>query len=149
MFSLTPWRERREVDHLRREMDRLFDRFFDLKPVRFSAEEAGFIPPVDVSETEKEVLVKAELPGMDPKDIDVSVQGRLLSIRGERKQESEQKGKNFHRIERSYGSFSRTVELPAEVDEGGVKAAYKRGVLNLSMPKTVKDPVKKIAIKAE
>jgi len=92
MFSLTPWRERREVDRLRREMDSLFDRFFEYKPVRFTGEEAHFMPSVDVSETEKEVLVKAELPGMDPKDIDVSVQGRLLSIRGERKQESEQKG---------------------------------------------------------
>jgi HSP20 family protein len=149
MFSLTPWRERREVDNLRREMDRLFDRFFDLKPVSFPGEEAHFIPSVDVSETEKDVRVKAELPGMEAKDIDVSVQGRMLTIRGERKHESEQKDENFHRIERSYGSFSRTVELPAEVDESKVEATYKRGVLNLSMPKTMSETVKKIAIKSE
>ncbi|MFO8090581.1 MAG: Hsp20/alpha crystallin family protein [Desulfatiglandaceae bacterium] len=149
MFSLTPWRERREVDNLRREMDRLFDRFFDLKPMSFSGEEAHFIPTVDVSETENDVLVKAEVPGMEAKDIDVSVQGRMLSIRGERKHEKEDKGESYHRVERAYGSFSRTVELPAEVDESKVDASYKRGVLNLKLPKLVKESVKKIAIKAE
>ena len=149
MFSLMPWRERKEVDHLRREMDRLFDRFFDLKPMRFSGEEDYFMPSVDVSETEKDVLVKAELPGMDAKDFEVSVQGRLLSIRGERKHETEEKSEHFHRVERSYGSFSRSVELPAEVDEAGVEATYKRGVLSLRMPKIVKEQVKKIDIKAE
>jgi HSP20 family protein len=149
MFSLMPWREKREVDHLRREMDRLFDRFFDLKPIGFTGEEAHFMPSVDISETEKDVLVKVELPGMEAKDIDVSVRNRMLSIRGERKHENEEKGENFHRVERSYGSFSRTVELPAEVDEAGVEAGYKRGILNLRMPKVVKEPVKKIAIKSE
>lgn len=149
MFSLTPWRERREVDTLRREMDRLFDRFFDLKPMSFSDEEAHFIPSVDVSETENAVLVKAEVPGMDAKDIDVSVQGRMLSIRGERKHEKEDKGENYHRIERAYGSFSRTLELPAEVDETKVDATYKRGVLSLKLPKVVKESVKKIAVKAQ
>jgi len=130
-------------------MDRLFDRFFDLKPMPFRGEEAHFIPTVDVSETEKDVLVKAELPGMEAKDIDVSAQGRMLSIRGERKHETEEKGENYHRVERAYGSFSRSVELPAEVDESKVEATYKRGVLELRMPKIVKEPVKKIAIKGE
>jgi HSP20 family protein len=149
MFSLTPWRERREVDNLRREMDRLFDRFFDLKPIPFPSEEDNFVPAVDVSERENDVLVKAELPGMEAKDIDVSVRGRMLSIRGERKHETEDKGENYHRVERSYGSFSRSVELPAEVDESKVDATYKRGVLSLRLPKLVKESVKKIAIKAE
>jgi HSP20 family protein len=73
----------------------------------------------------------------------------MLSIRGERKHEKEDKGENYHRIERAYGTFSRTVELPAEVDESKVDATYKRGVLNLKLPKLVKESVKKIAIKAD
>ena len=93
-------------------------------------------------------MVKAELPGMEARDIDISLNGRILSIRGERKQESEEKGENFHRVERSYGAFSRSLELPTDVDPDKVKASYKRGVLKLNIPKTRKASVKKIEVKA-
>ena len=106
------------------------------------------MPAVDVSETGKEIVVHAELPGMDPKDIDVSVNGRLLNINGERRQEQVDKGENYHRIERRYGSFSRSFELPAEVDAEKVKATYKDGVLKLNLPKTKEASVKKIDVKS-
>jgi HSP20 family protein len=116
--------------------------------VRISSENGLWTPSVDVSETPKEVIVKAELPGMDPKDIDVSVRGDILTLSGERKQETEEKGENFHRVERSYGSFSRSVKLPAEVDSGKVDATYKDGVLRITMPKTKEAATKKIQVKA-
>lgn len=103
---------------------------------------------MDVSETDKEVIVKAELPGMDPKEIDVSVRGDILTLAGERKQEKEEKGVNFHRVERSYGSFSRSIQLPAEVDTGKVEASYKDGVLRITLPKAKAAAVKKIQVKA-
>ncbi|UCG79643.1 MAG: Hsp20/alpha crystallin family protein [Desulfobacterales bacterium] len=143
--SLVPWR--RELGGLAREMDSLFDRFFGGWPMRVSREDGMWVPSVDVSETAKEVVVKAELPGMDPKEIDVSVHADILTLRGERKQEKEEKGENFHRMERSYGSFSRSIQLPAEVDSGKVNATYKDGVLKITMPKTKQAETKKIEIK--
>ena len=143
--SLVPWRG--ELGSFRREMDRLFDRFFEGWPFRISAVQRPWAPSVDVSETAKEVVVKAELPGMDPKDIDVSVRGDILSVAGERKQEKEEKGENFHRIESTYGSFSRSIQLPAEVDAGKVDATYKDGVLKITLPKTKEAATKKIEVK--
>lgn len=102
---------------------------------------------MDVSETGKKVIVKAEIPGMDPKDIDISVTGNRLTLRGERKHEHEEKGENLHRVERSYGVFSRTIELPADVDSNKVEATYKKGVLKVNLPKTKESAVKKIAVK--
>ena len=103
---------------------------------------------MDVSETGKEIVVHAEIPGMDSKDIDISLNGRVLTIKGERKQEHEDKEKSYHRIERSYGSFSRSFELPADVDADKVKASYKDGVLVLNIPKTKEQSVKKIEVKS-
>ena len=146
--SLVPRGRRGELTSFRREMDRFFDRFFEVWPFRPSGEEGEWAPSVDVSETAKDVVVKAEIPGMDPKDIDVSVHGDVLTLRGERKKEQEEKGENFHRIERSYGAFSRSIRLPAEVDVGKVNATYKDGVLKINLPKTKEAAVKKIEVKA-
>jgi HSP20 family protein len=147
MSSLIPWRRPGQLTSFRREMDRLFDRFFEDWPFRVSAEEGRWAPSVDVSETPKEVVLKAELPGMDSKDIEVSVQGNVLTLRGERKKEQEDKGENFHRIERSYGAFSRSIQLPADVDAAKVNATYKDGVLKINLPKTKGVAVKKIEVK--
>ena len=144
--SLAPWRG--ELTGFRREMDSLFDRFFEGWPFRLPAAEGVWAPSVDVSETGKEVIVRAELAGIDPKDIDVSVHGDVLTLRGERKQEKEEKGENLHRVERSYGSFSRSIQLPAEVDAGKVNATYRNGVLKINLPKTRAAAVKKIEVKA-
>jgi len=147
--SLVPWRRRQELTGLRRDMDRLFERFFEDWPVRFRPTDAHWAPFVDVSETAKEVIVKAELPGMDPKDIDVAVNGNVLSLRGERKKkEQEEKGENFYRVERRYGAFTRSIRLPAEVDGNKVKATYKDGVLNVSLPKTKETSTTKIEVRA-
>jgi len=146
MLSLVPW-HRRELDRFRGEMDRLFNRFFNLGPSEAGLEEGEWMPLVDVSETGKEVLVNAEVPGMDPKDIDISLSGNLLTLKGERKHEEEKKGKSFHRIERSYGAFTRTIQLPAEVDSNKVDASYKDGVLTIRMPKTKEESVRKIEVK--
>jgi HSP20 family protein len=102
---------------------------------------------VDVSETAKEIIVRAELPGMDPKDIDISIQGNLLTLKGERRQEKEEEGENYHRIERSFGAFSRTLQLPAEVDLEKVNATYKDGVLKIALPKTEAAGVRRIEVK--
>jgi HSP20 family protein len=144
MSSLIPWRG--EMDRLRNEMERLYDRFFDLRPFRRFTEEGEWMPSVDVSETAKEIIVNAEIPGVEAKDIDVNLDGNVLTIKGERKREHEEKEENFHRIERSYGSFFRTLSLPSEVDGEKIKATYKKGVLRITLPKTKKAAGKKIEI---
>ncbi|MFZ5998454.1 MAG: Hsp20/alpha crystallin family protein [Nitrospirota bacterium] len=137
---------------LQREMNDLFDNFFrsfDFAP--FGSRMGEFTPRVDVSETDKEIKVSAELPGMDEKDIEVTLNKDSLTIKGEKKEEKEDKGKNYYRIERSYGSFSRTIPLPLEVETDRAEATFKKGVLTVTLPKTAKaiKETKKIAIKAE
>lgn len=146
MLSLVPWR-RRELDRFRGEMDRLFDQFFDLWPSELGLGEGEWTPSMDVSETGKEVIVNAEVPGMGPKDIDISLSGTVLTLKGERKREEEEKGESFHRVERSYGSFTRAIQLPAEVDSNKIDATYKDGVLKIRMPKTKEESVRKIKVK--
>lgn len=109
--------------------------------------EIGLAPPLDVSETDENIIVKAEVPGIEPKDIDISISGDNLTIKGEKKGEKEEKGKNYHFVERSYGSFSRTIALPAPVKFEQVKAEYKKGILEITLPKSEKSKVKKIPVK--
>jgi len=144
MSSLIPWRG--EMDRLRSEMERLYDRFFDLRPIRRFTDDGEWMPSVDVSETEKEIIVNAEIPGVEAKDIDVNLAGNVLTIKGERKREHEEKEENLHRVERSYGSFYRSLSLPSEVDADKIKASYKKGVLRVTMPKTKRAAGKKIEI---
>lgn len=148
MLSLMPWRQQRDLDRFKGEIDRMFNEFFDWRPFHSFVDGSEWVPAVDISETGKEVIVNAEMPGMDPKDIDISLNGRLLTIKGERKQEHEEKDENYHRVERRYGAFTRTFELPADVDADKVKAHYKDGVLKLNLRKTKEASVKKIEVKA-
>lgn len=123
--GLTPW------------FDFDVDRFFSDWP--FPAARRGesrlWSPAVDVSEDEKSIVVKADLPDVDEKDLDIKVEDGMLTIKGERKFENETKDKNFHRVERSYGSFSRSFALPEGVDEEKISASYEKGVLKVSVPK--------------
>jgi HSP20 family protein len=128
-------------------MDGLFDRFFDWRPFDPSIRKSEWMPAIDVSETPKQIVVKAEIPGMEAKDMDISLNGRVLTLKGEKKSEQEEKEENYHRVERRYGAFSRSFELPTDVDANKVKASYKDGVLKLSLPKTKEQSVKKIEIK--
>lgn len=135
------------------EMDALFDNFFkgfSMEP--FEGRHAGsFSPNIDVTENDKEIKVSAELPGMDDKDIEVNLNKDSLTIRGEKKEEKEDKGKDYYHVERSYGSFSRTIPLPVEVESDKVEAHFKKGVLTVKISKSAKaiESKKKIAIKAE
>ena len=133
-------------------MDSLFDNFyrgFDIGP--FESRLGAFSPKVDVTENDKEIKISAELPGMDEKDIEVSLHNDMLTIKGEKKEEKEDKGKDYYRMERSYGSFLRTIPLPAEVETDKVEAKFKKGVLSITLPKTAKAvaETKKIAVKVE
>jgi HSP20 family protein len=102
-------------------------------------------PPVDVFETDNEIVVKAELPGMDAKDIDIRIEDDKLLLKGERRFAKETRNENYHRVERSYGNFSRAFSLPAFVDEAQVRAEYKDGLLKVTLPK--KEPAKSKEIK--
>jgi HSP20 family protein len=146
MSTLIPWRG--EVERLRNEMERLYGRFFDLRPFRRLTDEGDWVPYVDVSETPQEVIVKAEIPGMEAKDIDVSYERGVLTIKGERKREREEQEENYHRMERSYGSFFRSVRLPVDVDPEKVKATYKKGVLKINLAKMGKEAGRKIEVSA-
>jgi HSP20 family protein len=108
---------------------------------------ADWVPSVDVSETDGEYQIKAEIPDVKKEDVKVTVEDGVLTIQGERKQEKEEKGKKYHRVERSYGSFIRSFTLPDLVDEEKVKAEFKDGVLNLLLPKSEKAKPKAIEVK--
>ncbi|MFP3866847.1 MAG: Hsp20/alpha crystallin family protein [Desulfobacteraceae bacterium] len=148
-MELTEWRPFREASRLRREMDRLWDEYFGPSRRALKPLEGEWLPSIDVSESADQVTVKAEIPGMDAKDIDISLSGDLLTIKGEKKSEREEKEENYHLIERSYGSFSRTVRLPVGVEADKIDASYKQGVLTITCPKKEEVKAKPIQIKAE
>jgi HSP20 family protein len=148
MPDITEWKPFREVSRLRREMDRLWDDFFGPGRRAFRPLEAEWAPAVDVSETADKVVIKAEVPGMDAKNIDISLSGEVLTIKGEKKSEREEKKENYHLVERSYGSFSRAVRLPAAVDADKIEANYKQGVLTITCPKKEEAKPKAITIKS-
>ena len=145
----------------RSEMDRVFDRFgrgfgfpslrrmFDIEPPWRSSFSFS-MPAIDMSEDDKAYKIAAELPGMDAKDIDVSVIGDMLVLKGEKRQEKEEKDKNYHFSERAYGSFQRAFELPASVDRNKLAADFSKGVLTITLPKTAEaqQPTKKIEVKS-
>ena len=140
MFELIP-RFRSIVTRPERDIfDWAFDGF-DLPDI-FRSEKA-VTPAFDISETANEIHVKAELPGMDAKEIDITVTGDLLTIKGEKKEE---KGQNFHRRERRYGSFSRSFRLPVEVKADSINAGYKDGVLTVTMPKAEAEKARRIEV---
>ncbi len=137
---------KRALKTLRDEIDNIFDRFVE-RPLGVITGQV--VAPVDISETDTEVIVKSDLPGMELSDIDVSISGDILTIKGQKKKELEQAGKTYHVVERSYGSFSRSIRLPAEVDVDKVQASYKNGLLEIVMPKKESNQAKKIKIKSE
>jgi HSP20 family protein len=137
-------REWNPFDTLQREIDRLFDDFGRGSPV-FRA--AGLTPTIDVTETDKEIEITAELPGLEEKDVEVNVADNVLTIRGEKKADKEEKNKNYQIVERSYGAFARTVELPDGVDPDAIKASIAKGVLKVTVPKPAPAKTKKVEIK--
>ncbi|MCP9462040.1 MAG: Hsp20/alpha crystallin family protein [Nitrospira sp.] len=147
-MSLVRWDPFRELEDMSERLNRVFAR----SPVRATGAKehltvADWIPTVDISETDDEYLIKAELPEVKKEDVRVTVEDGVLTMHGERRQEKEEKGRKYHRVERSYGSFVRSFTLPESVDETGVKAEYKDGVLNLHLPKVEKVKPKAIEVK--
>ena len=112
-------------------------------------EEDGWLPALDLTENPSELIVKAEIPGLDPKEVDISLADKLLTIKGEKKQEREEKEENYHLIERSFGSFSRSIQLPTEVKSDKISASYKNGILKIVLPKSEEAKKKEVKIKVE
>lgn len=166
--SLVPWRKertepavaRREENpflDLHRRMNDLFDSFFSdfertldrpsaALPVRHAWDA---MPRVDIAETEQEVVVSADLPGLDEKDVSVSLDGDVLTVQGQRKDEREEKKLNYHLVERSYGEFHRSIQLPPGLDTDRVKASFKKGVLTVNLPKRPEARARKKSIEIE
>ncbi len=134
--------------NLRREMDRMLERMWE--PDVFDMERIGeWLPQMDVSETPDAVKVRAEIPGIDPKDIQVTLEGQLLTVKGAKNQEQEEKGERFYRSERNYGSFVRTIRLPAPIEGLKVEATFKNGILTIRMPKAAARHEQVIPVKVE
>ncbi|WP_461833616.1 Hsp20/alpha crystallin family protein [Desulfothermus sp.] len=117
-------------------------------PFNFSLFREVTYPAINISENEKEIKVKAELPGLEPKDVELTIQNNTLILKGEKKLEEEEKKDNFHRIECSYGSFYRSIPLPTEIDESKVSAKFKNGILEIRLPKKEEARGKKIPIES-
>jgi HSP20 family protein len=143
MRALTPW----TGAGLKREMDKMFERFFE-SPWELPAL-GDFTPALDLSEGKDAITVKAELPGVEPKEIAVTLDGDVLTIKGEKEEKKEEKDERRHRVERSWGSFMRSVRLPAPVDGSKVAATFKNGVVTITLPKAPGAKGTTIPVKAE
>ena len=148
-MAITRWRPFRDIVSIQDEMNRLFDDFFGRPLTRPEWTEAAWCPCVDVSENKDNVIINTEIPGMSKDDVKVSVQDNILTLSGEKRQEKEEKDANYHRMERSYGSFSRSFTLPTSVQPNKVKATYKDGILRITLPKTEEVKPKEIPISVE
>jgi HSP20 family protein len=148
-MAITRWRPFRDLVSIQDEMNRLFDDFFGRPFIRREWTEEAWSPSVDMSETKDNVIVNAEIPGIPKEDIKVAVQDNILTLSGEKGQEKEEKNANYHRIERSYGSFRRSFTLPTSVKPDEVKATYKDGILKITLPKTEEVKPKEIPISVE
>lgn len=146
-MNLIKWDPFRELEDVSNRLNRLFGRTL---PQTTTSQDmlamADWTPSVDISETDAAFLVKGEIPGVNKNDVKVTIENGLLTIQGERKLEKEEKGKKFHRIERSYGSFMRSFRVPEEVDESKIKADFTDGMINITLPKSEKAKAKSKAI---
>ena len=169
LYNLMPWKKKstpvpRENEHpiysMQREMNRMFDDFFRDDEDTFSgfglapfssmrATADSLTPTTDLSETDKELIVTMELPGIEEKDIEVNLTRNTLTVSGEKKQEESKEEKGWYRMERHYGSFARTLPLPCEVDVEKIDATFKNGVLKVKLPKVSEsiDSAKRISVK--
>lgn len=142
-MAITRWDPFREVQTLQNRMNALFrDMGGDNDPLTT----ASFVPPVDIYEDDKKVVLKLEVPGIDEKDLDVRMENHTLTVKGERKLETEEKEENFHRVERRYGSFFRAFTLPTTVDAEHIKANYRNGILRLELAKKPEAQPKQIKV---
>lgn len=145
--DLMKWSNLPSISSLQNEMNRMFDQFFRGWDFSGLSQESGtWMPSIDLAETDTAITVKAEVPGIEPKEINISIQDNTLIIKGEKKEKTEEKGKNYYRMERSYGSFARSIDLPASVDADKITAECKNGVLEIVMQKKEEAKPKQISI---
>jgi HSP20 family protein len=147
MTTLMRWDPFRELEDMSDRLNRVFARPATRTNGKEALTVADWAPTVDISETEDEYLIKAELPEVKKDDVKVTLEDGILTIQGERRREKDEKTTKYHRVERSYGSFVRSFSLPDQVDENGVKAEYKDGMLNLRIPKSEKAKPRAIEVK--
>ena len=149
VFDRIHWKDHKDIRHLRREMDNLFDRFSEGWPFKDIRKEGDWNPPADILETAADVIVLVEAAGLSPDSMEVSLQGDQLLVRGKRSKPRKDEELTYHRVERPYGSFGRTIRLPALVDESGIRATYKDGVLEITLPKIQEESSRKINIEVD
>ena len=146
-MNLVRWDPFRELEDVANRLNRIFGQ----PPARGESGQnmlavADWAPSVDISETDSAYLIKGEIPGVKKEDVKVTIQDGMLTIQGERRQEKEEKGKKFHRVECSYGSFARSFRVPDDADENSVKAEFKDGMLNVTLAKSAKAKPKAIEV---
>ncbi len=144
MTVMTRWNPYRELNSLQSHLNRLFEQQFGGRDESLTA--GAFVPPVDVYEDEHSVQLKLEVPGIAEKDLDIRVENNTLTVSGERKFDKEEKEENFHRVERRYGSFTRSFSLPTTVNTEDIKADYEQGVLKIRLAKRQEAKPKQIKV---
>lgn len=148
-MALVRWDPVRELDSLQSDMNRLFDSFFGRRETGRGLGAQRWIPPMDLVETDEHLVLRADLPGLERNDIDIEVKDGVLTISGERRAEHEEKGEGFHRVERAFGSFSRSLDLPKGVDPDSLQASFDQGVLEVRIPKPEERKPTRIEIGAD
>lgn len=143
-MALVRWDPIRELDSLQGDMNRLFDRFFEGRAGNRSARR--WIPAMDLVETEDHLVLRGDLPGLTEDDVNVEIKDNVLTVSGERKAENEEKGEGYHRVERSFGSFSRSLSLPQGVEPDQVEATFDNGVLEVRIPKPAEAKPRRVQI---
>jgi len=147
-MELVPWRPFGEIGSFRKEMDRLLNHFMGETPFAGTFTEE-WLPSVDISETKDKLLIKADFPGLEVKDVNLSISGDVLTIKGEKKKEEEKKDEHYYHCERYCGSFQRSFRLPVNVQSDKVEATFDKGVLKITLSKTEEAEKKKIEIKVK
>ena len=146
-MNMVKWDPFRELEDVSSRLNRIFERpLIRSESGKEMLAVADWAPSVDISETDTAYLIKGEIPGVKKEDVKVTIENGMLTIRGERKQEKEEKGKKFHRVECSYGSFMRSFQVPDDADEDSVKAEFKGGMLNITLPKSAKSKSKSVDV---
>jgi len=146
-MNLVKWNPFRELEEVSNRLNSIFGKLpARVEPAQDMLAMADWMPSVDISETEAGYLIKAEIPEVKKEDVKVTIENGMLTISGERKQEKEEKDKKFHRIERSYGSFVRSFRMPDDAEENTVKADFKDGMLNVTLPKSAKTESKAVKV---
>ena len=148
-MTLVRWRPKSDIFRFRDEMDRLFDDFMERFPTRRGSDESMWNPEVDIHETVDEVVVEAEIPGIDQKDITVSIRDNKLTLKGDKKQQQKEKNGNYHKVERTYGTFTRVFTLPTAVVASRATAVYKDGIVHLTLPKAEEAKPKEITVEVK